>query len=215
MIHLTIPLSPVAKARPRVINGRAYTPTATASYERAVKLCAAHLTPLSGPIEAEIAFIFPRLKSATSTAREVKATRPDIDNLIKAILDGLNGLGFSDDGQVVQITASKWYAAADEEAHVEVKLCPFMREIQHRVGGGETRAQSRLSEHFFRSVKRSRRDSDSLECDDDDDDGEEEDGEKDGERSRKHASRKHRGRKHKKAEREKKRRKKKKSHSRR
>lgn len=155
MIHLTIPLSPVAKARPRVINGRAYTPTATASYERTVKLCAAHLTPLSGPIEAEIAFIFPRLKSATSTAREVKATRPDIDNLIKAILDGLNGLGFSDDGQVVQITASKWYAAADEEAHVEVKLCPFMREIQQR-GGGERRARAEANRAEHRTAQAER-----------------------------------------------------------
>lgn len=125
MVTLHIPLIPHAKARPRVVNGRAYTPAATTAYERSIKLAAAHLSPLSGPLSVSVVFIFPRLKSSRSAAREVKATRPDLDNLLKAVLDGLNGVAFHDDGQVVQVSGEKWIAAADEEAHLEITIEPY------------------------------------------------------------------------------------------
>lgn len=38
------------------------------------------------------------------------ATRPDIDNYLKQIFDGLNGIVWEDDGQIVTVTASKWYS---------------------------------------------------------------------------------------------------------
>ena len=37
--------------------------------------------------------------------------RPDIDNLVKIILDGLNGVAFMDDKQVIELYATKWYSA--------------------------------------------------------------------------------------------------------
>lgn len=36
--------------------------------------------------------------------------KPDIDNYVKALLDSLNGLAFSDDGQVAEIHAVKRYS---------------------------------------------------------------------------------------------------------
>ena len=36
--------------------------------------------------------------------------RPDLDNYIKAVLDGLNMAAFDDDGAITNITASKLYA---------------------------------------------------------------------------------------------------------
>lgn len=38
------------------------------------------------------------------------ATRPDVDNYLKQIFDGLNGIVWEDDGQIVTVTASKWYS---------------------------------------------------------------------------------------------------------
>lgn len=35
--------------------------------------------------------------------------KPDVDNVTKAILDALNGIAFSDDRQIVQVTCEKWY----------------------------------------------------------------------------------------------------------
>ena len=43
--------------------------------------------------------------------------RPDLDNIAKAILDGLNGVAYADDKQVVCMTVYKQYA---EENFVEV-----------------------------------------------------------------------------------------------
>jgi Holliday junction resolvase RusA-like endonuclease len=34
---------------------------------------------------------------------------PDLDKLIRAVLDGLTGVAYKDDGQVVKITAVKIY----------------------------------------------------------------------------------------------------------
>ena len=39
--------------------------------------------------------------------------RPDIDNYLKAVLDGCNGVAFLDDSQVVAIYATKRYAETD------------------------------------------------------------------------------------------------------
>lgn len=38
-------------------------------------------------------------------------TRPDIDNYIKQVFDALNGIVWEDDGQIVRVTAAKWYSS--------------------------------------------------------------------------------------------------------
>lgn len=35
--------------------------------------------------------------------------KPDIDNLVKVVLDGLNGLAYKDDKQIVALEAAKGY----------------------------------------------------------------------------------------------------------
>ena len=55
---------------------------------------------------------------AAKRAGEIKPTKkPDIDNVIKAILDGLNEVAYKDDAQVVNVSASKYYS---DEPRVEV-----------------------------------------------------------------------------------------------
>jgi Holliday junction resolvase RusA-like endonuclease len=44
---------------------------------------------------------------------------PDIDNIIKIILDGLNGAAYQDDKQVVAVVARKRY---DNTGHVTVMV---------------------------------------------------------------------------------------------
>lgn len=40
---------------------------------------------------------------------EPKTTKPDLDNVGKAILDALNEIAYNDDGQVYRLTVEKWY----------------------------------------------------------------------------------------------------------
>ena len=47
-------------------------------------------------------------------AGEIRPTkRPDVDNVLKAIADSLNGLAYADDAQVVDMRASKQYDAIE------------------------------------------------------------------------------------------------------
>lgn len=77
----------------------------------------------SGPVAATVTFMLPRPGSHYRTgtaAGQVKvtaplypATRPDVDKLARAVLDGLTMSGaIADDGQVVILSAVKAYAAA-------------------------------------------------------------------------------------------------------
>lgn len=72
---------------------------------------------LAGPVQLDVAFFIRRPKSHYGTGRnacEIKrsapkrpASRPDLDKLLRSTLDGLSGIAYADDAQVVMVTASK------------------------------------------------------------------------------------------------------------
>ncbi len=63
--------------------------------------------PLDGPVRVAVSFYFIAPKSTRRTAPYV---RPDLDKLVRAVLDGLTMAGaFSDDAQVTEIIARKSY----------------------------------------------------------------------------------------------------------
>jgi crossover junction endodeoxyribonuclease RusA len=64
--------------------------------------------PMAGPVEVSIAFWLPRPKTVR---RERPVTRPDLDKLIRAVLDGVvEGGAITDDSQVCLLSAAKAYA---------------------------------------------------------------------------------------------------------
>ena len=106
---------PVAKQRPRMArNGRVYTPSKTVAFENMVRgIAAPHFTaPLHGPVKVAIwaTFAPPKSWAKKKTAANLNMPhiqRPDLDNVVKAICDGLNGLAYDDDNQVSAIEARK------------------------------------------------------------------------------------------------------------
>jgi Holliday junction resolvase RusA-like endonuclease len=125
IVWFDVPGDPVGKARPRfarVGNGvRSYTPSKTANYEQAVAVIAKAAMrgagPMDGPIRATIEFGMPIPKSWPQKKRNSAAmgdiwptTKPDTDNVSKAILDACNGITYNDDSQIVVLTAIKRYA---------------------------------------------------------------------------------------------------------
>lgn len=123
-LNITIYSNPVPKARPRTVfkNGkiRTYTPQKTKVFEneiRSLALIAMREKKITEkPIMLKVNFGIP-VPQSWSQVKKNKAfdnaikpiTRPDLDNYIKCILDGLNNVVFKDDSQVVEITASKNY----------------------------------------------------------------------------------------------------------
>lgn len=113
----TIPLRPRPKGRPR-FHGHAYTDKKTQEYEKAIKDFILLQNPerLDGAIVLNAIFSY----SAPRKRHGNKISRPDIDNLLKGLLDPLNGILWADDSQVVTVHASKVYGQEDA-IYLEVK----------------------------------------------------------------------------------------------
>lgn len=74
--------------------------------------------PLGQPVVVIVTFYMPRPKSVKRTFPSVK---PDIDKLLRATLDGLNGVAVADDALVVDLSAGKRYAPGDPGAFIIVQ----------------------------------------------------------------------------------------------
>ena len=96
---LIIPGCPVPCGRPRsTLQGHVYMPERTRKYERMVRRLASAVfqAPYEGPVELRATFMLPDRR------------RRDLDNLVKSVMDGLNGVAFLDDSQVVVNASMKF-----------------------------------------------------------------------------------------------------------
>ena len=125
----TIHGKPFAKQRPRFSrrSGRTFTPEATVRFETLVSQIAAEnfLQPLDGPVRITIQADF---EPAASWSKKRKAEclgqahvqRPDLDNIAKAVCDGLNRVAFRDDSQIAEMMVIKrWGPEAKTVVAVE------------------------------------------------------------------------------------------------
>lgn len=62
--------------------------------------------PIQGGVRVELTFIF---KMPKTVKRDSPWVKPDLDKLIRAVLDGLSAVAYDDDCQVTGILASKRY----------------------------------------------------------------------------------------------------------
>ena len=111
-----IPGKPFAKQRPRASRFGVHNTKANESYERVVgQIAMNHFTkPMEGAVSITILATFEPPKSwSKKKVRErlnrPHMQRPDLDNCMKAILDGLNRIAFADDSQVAEITCRKMW----------------------------------------------------------------------------------------------------------
>lgn len=130
MKQLTIDGVPVAKGRPRLGRYGTYTPKKTQEYEEYVKMCwvakYGSIQPSEQSLEVNIVFYLPIPKSVNKKQRaemldgRIKHTKkPDIDNLIKSVLDALNGIAYSDDSKIIKVAAEKQYS---EKPRTEIQI---------------------------------------------------------------------------------------------
>jgi Holliday junction resolvase RusA-like endonuclease len=126
---LTVPGQPVGKGRPRFNRktGKAYTPKATKNYENTIKwFCSALM--IEGPVQVELWAIFERpqrlMRAKSPEGLALYEGRVDLDNVIKAINDGLQGRAFKNDRQVCEIHAFSRYAekATPKKARTEIVI---------------------------------------------------------------------------------------------
>ena len=109
---------PVAKARPRWSHGRVYTPSRTVNAENMIRKAWKNAggEMIHGPVAVSIDFLMQTPKSWSKAKKEMAQVqeilplkKPDIDNLVKTVLDALNGLAYDDDKQIIELSAHKRY----------------------------------------------------------------------------------------------------------
>ena len=134
-VQFTIPVDPVAQGRPRIttIGGRprAYEPAKSRSYKAYVAdftqramIDAGLEKPIEGPLCIRARFAFPLPKSQwrkrTPRPEEWRDKKPDLDNLVKNLLDGLQPICFLDDRQVAKMVVEKVTLAQGEAPYTSV-----------------------------------------------------------------------------------------------
>ena len=120
MLAFTVPGTPIAKGRPRAgtVAGRVrmFTPSKTVAYEGLIALAAEKAmdgaAPYLGPVSITVTATFAIPASWSKKKQEAAlwhTGRPDGDNLLKAVGDGLNGVVWKDDSQVASARIIKRY----------------------------------------------------------------------------------------------------------
>ncbi|KVD52080.1 RusA family crossover junction endodeoxyribonuclease [Burkholderia ubonensis] len=123
-VVFVVPGKPVAKGRPRFARHgahvRTFTPDATERYENLVKMAARaamrDTQPYEGPVRLIVNIGLPipaswsqKRKDAAAAGAIGATKKPDWSNVAKSIEDGLNGIVYVDDAQIVDGWVSKRY----------------------------------------------------------------------------------------------------------
>ena len=124
-VNFTVPGQPRGKGRPRFARRgnfvTTYTDAATTTYEDQIRFYALRAMggykPLTTALEAFIHVRLPVPQSyskkrteACLSGLERPCKKPDLDNIIKTMMDGMNKIVYDDDVQVISIQATKRYA---------------------------------------------------------------------------------------------------------
>ena len=117
---------PQGKQRPRFsrISKTVYTPTKTAKYEKQIAKAyteaGGKCIPADCYVSVSVSAFFPIPKSYSKKKREDCLERilrpdkkPDMDNILKVVLDALNEVAYEDDKQVVELIGRKYYTESD------------------------------------------------------------------------------------------------------
>lgn len=118
VVTLYIDGRPVPKGRPRVTRHGTYTPKGTQIFESAIRTawlkCGEKPFEDGEALEVMVNAYFP-IPSGTPKSKRGKLhltpylKRGDIDNIIKAVLDALNGYAYKDDSAVYSVYGRKIY----------------------------------------------------------------------------------------------------------
>lgn len=127
MIRFIVEGKPQGKARARTFYDqragkmRSITPEQTKSYEDLIRWSYKHAGgKYMGErlVRVTIKAVYPIPKSFSKKKYEMAmrgdimpTTKPDCDNIIKVVLDALNGVAYYDDKQVIQVCCAKGYGS--------------------------------------------------------------------------------------------------------
>ncbi len=138
MLRFEVPGRPFGKARPRSGKYGVYNPRVNVEYEKKIADCYRLALnklpePTDKPIVITINCYYPIPKQTPKKKRELMLdgkikpmVKPDLDNVMKSVLDALNGLAYLDDKQVIRCMVTKDYA---EHPHTTIYIGRYVHEL--------------------------------------------------------------------------------------
>ena len=125
---------PQGKKRPRFsrVSHTVYTPRETTNYETqiamAFKAGGGRCIPAGQCVAVSVTAFFPVPQSYSRGKRKacidgaiLPDKKPDIDNVLKVVLDALNGLAYDDDKQVIEAICRKYYTDGEGYLWIVIK----------------------------------------------------------------------------------------------
>lgn len=118
----------LGKPRPRVTRHGTYTPRKFADYES--RIAAEFRKQLPKPLEGAISLkVTVQRELPKSRPKKIVSEpdtfRPDLDNIVKLVMDALNGVAYLDDNQVALIQAEKLPRVRLDEEFVRIEVEPL------------------------------------------------------------------------------------------
>ena len=126
MVTFKVDANPVGKQRARYVRRgnhiSTYTPEKTRSYETLIKESAKQAMGSSEPLETPVSlYLYIRVPipasatkkrlQAISDGSEKPTKKPDASNILKSVEDGMNGVVYHDDSQIINIHVTKVYSS--------------------------------------------------------------------------------------------------------
>jgi Holliday junction resolvase RusA-like endonuclease len=133
-VYFVVYGNPVGKGRPRATSRggfvRMYTDAKTLGFESAVadeaRIAMREWQAFNTPMQLQLSAYYPIPKSWSKKKRQMAMdgeihpqVKPDLDNVMKAVLDAMNGVVYVDDSQVINMVATKRYSS---DPRIEVYL---------------------------------------------------------------------------------------------
>ena len=109
---------PVAKARPRVVDGHAHTPEKTRTAEENIGWAFKSAYP-GHPVDTETRF-HAEIMFYLTNYKNGKPRKFDLDNGCKTVLDALNRIIWGDDNQVFKLTIEKAATLSDPKTFIQI-----------------------------------------------------------------------------------------------
>ena len=141
-IKLTVYGEPVAQGRPRFSTRggfvKAFDPEKSVNYKETIRAYTndvhkklPEFKPFDTAIKVSVAVFRNVPKSFSKKARKEALegarrpiSRPDNDNYLKGILDALNGILWTDDARIVDLSCQKWYS---DQPRIEVTITSHVK----------------------------------------------------------------------------------------
>lgn len=153
--------TPKGQPRPRAFahqgRVRVYTPGTAEAWKSQIAQAAQpwHGARIAGPVFLKVEFLMPRPRAHVRRDGSVRpsapgwhTTRPDIDNLLKAVLDALTTIGlWADDAAITEIIAQKRYATGTEPGAI-ISITTSHGGIPHDSHRSRTSQKPRKTQEF-------------------------------------------------------------------